>query len=109
VIQAMASMTRATTSERRIARNARFTDKASVVLPADAMAALFLIPAVSISWNFYRKENKKIIIVLAQNNKRLPNHYDNLVSLQLKQSCGWESFITNYAFKIFIFLRNNKF
>jgi len=76
VIQAMASMTRATTSERRIARNARFTDKASVVLPAEAMAALFLIPAVSISWNFYRK---KIIIVIPQNYKRLPNHYDNLV------------------------------
>lgn len=52
VIQAMASMTRATTSERRTARNARFTDKASVVLPDEATAALFLIPAVSISRNF---------------------------------------------------------
>jgi len=58
----MASMTRATTSERRIARNARFTDKASVVLPAEAMAALFLIPAVSISWNFYRKKIRKQLL-----------------------------------------------
>jgi len=48
----MASMTRATTSERRIAQNAQFTDKALVVLPAEAIADLFLIPAVSISWNF---------------------------------------------------------
>ncbi|KAL3820775.1 hypothetical protein ACJIZ3_006680 [Penstemon smallii] len=46
---AIASMTSATTSERRTARNARFTDKASVVLPDEATAALLLIPAVSIS------------------------------------------------------------
>lgn len=45
-------MTRATTSERLIARNARFTDSASVVLPAEATVVLFLIPAVSIRWNF---------------------------------------------------------
>ncbi|KAL3828185.1 hypothetical protein ACJIZ3_016987 [Penstemon smallii] len=43
---AIASMTSATTSERRTARNARFTDKASVVLPDEATAALLLIPAV---------------------------------------------------------------
>lgn len=55
----MASMTRATTSERRTARNARFTDKASVILPAEAMAALFLIPAVSIRRNFWRKKINK--------------------------------------------------
>ena len=48
----MASITRATTSERRIARNARLTDKASVVLPDEATAALLLIPAVSISRYF---------------------------------------------------------
>lgn len=52
VIQAIASTTRATTSERRTALNARFTDKASVVLPDDATAAFFLIPAVSVSRNF---------------------------------------------------------
>lgn len=53
-MQAIASMMRATTSERRMARNARFTDKASVVLPDDATAAFLLIPAVSINRNFYR-------------------------------------------------------
>lgn len=52
VMQAIASMTRATTSERRMARNARLTDNASVVLPDEATAALLLIPAVSISRNF---------------------------------------------------------
>lgn len=51
-MQAMASMTRATTSDRRMARNALFTDKASVVLPDEATDALLLIPAVSISRNF---------------------------------------------------------
>lgn len=55
VIQAMASITRATTSERRIARNARLTDKASVVLPDEATAALLLIPAVSISRYFWTR------------------------------------------------------
>lgn len=54
VIHAMASITRATISERRMARNARFTDNASVVLPAAYTAVLFLIPAVSISRYFYR-------------------------------------------------------
>lgn len=54
VMQVIASITIATTSDRRMARNARFTDKASVVLPADATAALLLIPAVSISLYFCR-------------------------------------------------------
>uniref|UniRef100_A0A2P2LKN1 Uncharacterized protein MANES_06G165100 n=1 Tax=Rhizophora mucronata TaxID=61149 RepID=A0A2P2LKN1_RHIMU len=45
----MASMTRATTSDRQMARNARFTEKASVALPEEATAAFLLIPAVSIS------------------------------------------------------------
>ena len=57
VIQAMASMTRATTSERRIARNARLTDRDSVKLPDDATVALFLIPAVSIKRNFCKIDN----------------------------------------------------
>jgi len=59
-MQAIASITRATTSERRMARNARFTDKASVVLPAEATAALRRMPAVSISLyfcNIIRNEN----------------------------------------------------
>lgn len=56
VMQSMASITRATTSERRIAPNARFTDKASVALPADATAALRLIPAVSISLYFCKNK-----------------------------------------------------
>ena len=57
MIQAKASTTSATTSERRIARNARLTDKASVVLPEEATAALFLIPAVSIRRNFCKRFN----------------------------------------------------
>jgi hypothetical protein len=73
----MASMTRATTSERRIARNARFTDKASVVLPAEATVVLFLIPAVSIRWNFYRKKIKKIIIMLNQ----IPKAYQFTITI----------------------------
>lgn len=71
----MASMTRATTSERRIARNARFTDKASVVLPAEATAALFLIPAVSISLNFWRKKENNHCA--GSKFYSLPNHYYN--------------------------------
>lgn len=58
VIQAMASMTRATTSERRMARKARLTDKASVALPDEATEALLLIPAVSISRYFCQKGKK---------------------------------------------------
>lgn len=61
-MQAMASITRATTSERRMARNARFTDKASVELPAEATAALRRIPAVSISLNFCDMEQMRIVI-----------------------------------------------
>lgn len=57
VIQAKASITRATTSERRTARNARLTDKASVVLPDEATAALLLIPAVSMRRNFCKRFN----------------------------------------------------
>lgn len=48
-MHASASITRATTSERRMARNALFTDNVSVMLPDEATEALFLIPAVSIS------------------------------------------------------------
>lgn len=48
-MHAIASITRATTSERRMARNALFTDSDSVVLPDEATEALFLMPAVSIS------------------------------------------------------------
>lgn len=50
-------MTSATTSERRIARNARLTDRDSVMLPDDATAALLLIPAVSINRNFCKKDH----------------------------------------------------
>lgn len=65
VIQAMASMTRATISERRMARNALFTDKASVALPDDAMDALLLIPAVSISRNFCKMSDLCIKLLKA--------------------------------------------
>lgn len=65
VIQAKASMTRATTSERRMARNARFTDKASVKLPDEATTALLLIPAVSISRNFCKQ------VIIVQVSKRI--------------------------------------
>lgn len=51
-MQAIASITRATTSVRLMARSALFTDNASVVLPADATAALLRMPAVSISLYF---------------------------------------------------------
>lgn len=61
VIQAMASMTRATTSERRIARNALLTDRDSVMLPDDATAALLLIPAVSINRNFCKKDDDLVL------------------------------------------------
>lgn len=54
VIHAMASITRATISERRMARNAQFTDNASVVLPAEYTAVLFRIPAVSINRYLYQ-------------------------------------------------------
>lgn len=57
VMQAIASITKATTSERRMARNARFTDRASVVLPDEATAAFFLIPAVSVRCHFCRNMN----------------------------------------------------
>lgn len=50
-------MTRATTSERRIARNARLTERDSVMLPDDATAALLLIPAVSINRNFCKNDH----------------------------------------------------
>lgn len=62
-------MTRATISERRIARNARFTDKASVVLPAETTAALLLIPAVSIRRNFWRKKLIQKNFLEARTNK----------------------------------------
>ena len=59
----MASMTRATTSERRMPRNARFTDKASVTLPDEATAALLLMPAVSISRNFCKQAPMSLHII----------------------------------------------
>lgn len=62
VIHAIASITRATTSERRTALNARFTDKASVVLPDDATAAFFLIPAVSVRRNFWKWIDEQNIV-----------------------------------------------
>jgi hypothetical protein len=87
-------MTRATTSERRIARNARFTDKASVVLPAEATVVLFLIPAVSIRWNFYRKKIKKIIIMMNQ----IPKAYQSGIVQNIyihKPAKDRENIITN--------------
>ena len=55
-MQARASTTSATTSERRMARNALLTDKASVVLRAEATTAFLRIPAVSMSLNFWNKK-----------------------------------------------------
>lgn len=86
-MQAMASMTRATTSERRMARNALFTDKASVVLPEEAMDALLLIPAVSISRNFCKMSDAGIKLLKA-------------TGIQSKQNSGYVLFSTHSLSRI---------
>lgn len=87
----MASMTRATTSERRMARNARFTDKASVVLPDEAMAALLLIPAVSISRNFWgpqtaKKKRKKQLLISENHQSARKQTKNDITQIVYRQS-----------------------